>query len=203
MIRRRGPDAGQDAHGLRPEQGALGTGAYEHEPVRLRLFRADLREHLGRGEPHRPVQPGHASDVGPQPMPHGLRRSGVPGRLTGLQIDERLVQAEGLHERRKGAEEPHHLLTDRPVQPEARHQIGGMRGEPARLPHRHRRVHPELPRLVRRRGHDTARTEPAHDDRFPAQARLRRLLRRGVEGIHVEMQDRGRGSHITDAALRH
>jgi hypothetical protein len=64
-------------------------------------------------------------------------------------------------------------------------------------------MHTETPGLVGGRGHHTARTESADDHRLSAQRRLRRLLGGGEEGIHVEMQDRRRGSHMFDAPPQH
>src|SRR6478609_2243903 len=62
-------------------------------------------------------------------------------------------------------------------------------------------MHPEPPRLVRRGGDHAAHPQAAHHHRLPTQAGLRRLLRRRVEGIHVEMQDGGRGSHTDRCCL--
>lgn len=106
------------------------------------------------------------------------------------------VQAQWLHQRRQPAQQLHDLVAHRPVQREARHQVGGVRRQPSGLRHRHGRVDPETPGLVRGGGDDPARSQPAHHDRFAAQTRLRRLLGRGVEGIHVQMQDGRRGSHM-------
>ena len=151
----------------------------DHQPVRLGLLGGDLGEHLGAGEAHRPGQPGDGADVRPQPLAD-RRADASSGRgAARLQVDERLVQAQRLHQRRQPPQQPHHLLAD----------LRGRGRSAARDTRRSgtsRRAcamgiaewTPKTPRLVRRGGDHPARPEPAHDHGLSAQARLGRLLRR-------------------------
>ncbi len=203
VVPRRRPHPRQGPHRHGPEQRPLGPRFDQYQPIRLGLLRGDLRQHLGRRQPHRPRESGDRAYVGPQFHPHQARRLLVPGRSSGFQIHEGFVQTQGLHQRRQLPQQLHHLLADLAVDPEAWHEVCRVGRQPTRLSHGHRRVNPENTGLIGRGGDDSPRPQPAHDHGLPAQARLGCLLHRGVEGIHVEMQDRGRVSHISDAASRH
>ena len=111
------------------------------------------------------------------------RRPGQCGRL-----EERLVQGHGLDDRRRLGEHGHHLLRHRRVEPAAGRQHDGVRTQPPRLPHRHRRPGPEHPGLVAGPGHDPAGPGPADEHGPVAQRRTGELLDGRVERVHVEVQ---------------
>ena len=57
------------------------------------------------------------------------------------------------------------------------------------LVHRHGRPNAKDARLVRRSGDNSALTETAHDDRFPAERWLVALLDRCEEGVKIEVEN--------------
>ena len=69
-------------------------------------------------------------------------------------------------------------------------QEDGVRAEPLGLDDGHGRAHAEGARLVGAGGDDPARAPaPADDDRQAAQLGAPRLLDRGEEGVHVDVED--------------
>ncbi len=70
----------------------------------------------------------------------------------------------------------------RPDEEEVRAELAGLEGG-------HGRAHAEHPGLVAGREHDPARAGRAHRHRPAAQARVVALLDRGVEGVHVDVDD--------------
>ncbi len=197
------PDPRQHADRQGGQQIPFGAGLDEDEAVRLGLLRGDLGEHLGARESDGAAETRHRVDGRPQPLPRRAGRGRVVRRPPGLQVHERLVQAQRFHQGRQPSQQAHHLLAHRAVQGEAGHQIRRVGREPPGLRGGHRRVHPEPPGLVRGGGDHAPGSEAAHHDRLAAQTRFSRLLRRRVEGVHVQVEDGGRGSHTVDAALRH
>ena len=66
----------------------------------------------------------------------------------------------------------------------------GLRAAPERLGAAHRRLDPEVARLVVRRGDDAPSARVAADDeRYAAKARILELLDRREEGVQIEMGD--------------
>ncbi len=65
---------------------------------------------------------------------------------------------------------------------------GGVRAEPARLEHRHRRAHAEGARDVAG-GADDAAIAAADDQRLVGEARIVALLDRGIEGVAIDVAD--------------
>jgi hypothetical protein len=68
-----------------------------------------------------------------------------------------------------------------------------LRAHPTCPHHRHGAVHPVHSRLVGRGQHHPPRAAAAHDDRLPAQLGVREQRDAGVEGVHVDVQDRAAG----------
>ena len=104
-------------------------------------------------------------------------------------VEERLVERERLDERCVALEDLVHLRADLAVQRVVAGQEHGVRAAPAGDRRRQRRVHAELPRLVRRRRHDAARTGAADHDRLAAQLRPAAELDGHEERIHVDVED--------------
>ncbi len=198
-----GPDPGKGPHRHRPQQLPLGARLDHHEPVRFRRLGRDLRQHLGPREPHRTRQTGGLPDIAPQPLPHRADGGRLRRDTAGLQVDERLIQAQRLHQGRQRVQQLHHRLTHLAVEGEARIEIRGVGAQAPRLSGGHRRTDAEDPGLVRRRGDHPARPDPADHHGLPAQTRLGRLFGGREEGIHVQMQDRRRRSHTIDAPAHH
>ena len=94
--------------------------------------------------------PAARADAASQAAPPASRSTNASSRLSGSTSGDSAPQ------------QPHHLLADLPVQREARHEVRGVRREPAGLRHRHRRVHPEHagPRTRRWRPPRAARARP-------------------------------------------
>ena len=147
--RRWSPVAGPTPGSVRTDIGASSSrsvpGSISTSPSGLACSEAIFASILDPASPTDPVEPGDGPDVRAQLLPGRPRRRLVAGRAPGLQVDERLVQAQRLHQRRQRPQQLHHLLADLAVEREARHEIRGVRRQPAGLRHRHRRVHPEAP----------------------------------------------------------
>src|SRR5690606_34532925 len=108
-------------------------------------------------------------------------------------VEEGLVDGQRLDQRRHVAEQPHHLRRHLEVAVEVGLH-GDRRGAQAqRLRHRHRRAHAEPARLVRGTGDDPPALGGADDDRLALQTRIVEHLDRGVEGVHIDVQDAGAG----------
>ena len=88
------------------------------------------------------------------------------------------------------AQDRHDLRRHRLVLVEVRPHDDQLRAKPHRARHRHRRAHAELARLVARRRHHAAPLgAAAHRHRPAAQRGIVALLHRGVEGVHVQMDN--------------
>lgn len=114
---------------------------------------------------------------------------GGPSRRRAPDVEERLVDADLLDQRRDVRERVHHRRRDLPVGRQVRRDDDRLRAHPPRHRHRHRRVHTERAGLVGGREHDRPLLA-ADDDRPSAQLWPASQLDRGEEGIHVDVQDR-------------
>jgi hypothetical protein len=104
-------------------------------------------------------------------------------------VEERLVDAQRLDQRRELVEHAEHLVRLFPVPREVPRDDRRVRAEPLRDRHRLRRVTAEHPRLVRRRGHDAPRPVVPDEHRPPAEGRVVELLDGGEERVHVDVED--------------
>ena len=112
-------------------------------------------------------------------------------------VEERLVQADRLDQRRVGREDRHHLLGQLAVALRAAGQEDAVRAAARRRAQRHGRLDAELARLVRGGHHHAALVRAAaDDDRLAAQGRVVEHLDAGVEGVEVGVED---GAHAVEA----
>ena len=107
------------------------------------------------------------------------------------QVHERFVDRDRLDQRRELEHERAHLAADARVFLHVGPDHAGVRAQPPRLEHGHRRSHAERARHVAGREHDAALAS-ADDHRFVRERRIVALLDRGIEGVAVDMGDRKR-----------
>src|SRR5690606_26622948 len=94
-----------------------------------------------------------------------------------------------LHQSGVLAEDRLHLARDRLVAREVRRHEYRLRAQPLGPRRRHRRTYAVASRLVGGRAHDRPWTAPGHHHRAAAQRRIVALLHRGVERVHVDVDD--------------
>jgi hypothetical protein len=193
------PVGGQALDGLRPRAPEVrhgqGTQAVPdlrsgpvQQAVRLGLGRQQLGHGLRRPHAHRAGEVELRPDVGADPVPDG---AGVTEQPDGTcDVEEGLVEGQRLDQRRVGAQDGHHRPRSLAVALEVAaddHQFGAQAAGPH---HRHRAVDPEASGLVRGSGDDPSASLAPHDHRPSLQRRIVPLLDGGVEGVHVDVQDR-------------
>ncbi len=203
-LRRRRADTGDHRHLHRRQEVRLGAGRHHDDPVGLVEVAGDLRDQLRRTGSHRRGQPAArgVDRILQLPADRGHLVDADTGHAGGAQVDEGLVQRQGLHQWRQGPHPRHHRRARRPVRVEPPTQERRVRAARPGLRGRHRRAHAVRPRLVRRRGHHAAQADPADHDGFAPQRRLVALLDRGEERVQVDMQDRRLGAHDDILARR-
>ncbi len=187
-----GPDAPDAAHGQRIEECAHAARRHLEQAVGLGRIARDLRDHLHRPDPDRHREPGLRAHPRAQALPH------VGGRteqaLGAREVEERLVEREAFDRGREVAE----YLEDGPglarVLLHVSAQEDEVRAQAPRLVARHRRVHAEDPRLVARGRHDAPRPLRRRPRALAAQLGMVALLDRGVERVHVRVEDAARAS---------
>ncbi len=168
------------------EEAELVIGWHDQEAVGLRHRARDLCEELRPRDANRDRETDLVEDPLPQPS-RDLRR--LPGEaFEPSNVEERLVDREALHERRRVLEDREDGLARLRVGGHPRRHDDCVRAESARLAAAHRRLDAVRLRLVAGREHDSA----ADDHGSPAQARIIALLDRSEERIEIGMQD-GRG----------
>jgi len=171
---------------LKKRLDAIGTD--DGEPVGLLPAGRDLGEELVGGDPGRRGQ----SDVRADPLlesPCDRRRERLTPRVLG-HVEVRLVERQRLDERRHLAENREHRIGRRLVAGEVGtdDEEGGAEAHGAG--HRHRRVDAEGARLVAGRGDHAPPLGPsAHGERLAAQRGIVALLDRGIERVHVDVND--------------
>lgn len=200
-----GSDTPERADRLRPQEGrGLGLGNDE-DPVGLGATGGELGDELGRGGADRGDEPGLVRDAGAQALGDVVGR---PEEGSGTaHVEERLVDAERLDERRHIAEDGHDGARDLLIALVARLEHDRVRAAAQRDTHGHGGVDAVAPSLVRRGRHDRACAAVPTMTGFPA-ARSGEQLDGGEERVHVEVQDararvarRGLGDLPTGAVL--
>ncbi len=107
----------------------------------------------------------------------------------GGDVEEGLVQGERLDERSEGLEDGEDLLAGGGVDVHARGHHYRRGSELEGLRHAHRAPYAEAADLVRRRQHHAAPRVATDDDGLAAKLPPVALLDRGVERVHVDVQD--------------
>ena len=104
-------------------------------------------------------------------------------------VEERFVDRQRLDQRRQGQHQLANLAADAGILFHVGADDAGVRTQPQRLEHRHRRLHAEGAGDVAGRGDDAA-AAAADDDRLGDQGGIVAFLDRGVEGVAVDVGDR-------------
>ncbi len=197
QLARRGlAHAPEPLHRQGMEERHLFVGVDHQQPVRLGRRAGHLRQVLGAGHPDGHRQAHLIADFATQPRGDLPRCAG--DALQSTHVEERLVDGEGLHQRRGLTEHRQH----RPAGLDVRvpvglddHRVGTQAPRPGTA---HCRLNPVRLGLVARRQHHPA----ADDDGAPAQARIVPLLDRGEERVDVRVEDGGLRSHRTYVRIR-
>src|SRR5579875_2939854 len=192
-----GPYAGElpDRQGL--DESRPHPGGDDEQPVRLAVIRGELGEKLVVGDAGRGRQAGFGADPGPDLFGDFGRRGDALEVFCNVEIG--LIERQWLDERRVFGEDPADLKRDRPIDLKARFDEDQIRASALGRERGHRGADAELARFIAGGGDHPALPRSADRDRLAAQLRIVALFDRGVEGIHVDMDDlarsdrRGRG----------
>jgi hypothetical protein len=189
LARRDRPDPPEAPDRKWVKEGQLAVRRHHQEPVGLGDPARHLGEELGPGHPDGDGQADPFEHLAPQAHRHLERRAGEPAHPAN--VEERLVDRQALHERRRLLEDLEDRLARLGIRRHPRLDDDRVRAQAPRLAAAHRRADATRLGLVAGRQHD-----PHPDDyRAAAQARVVALLDRGVEGVEVRMQDRGLARH--------
>ena len=150
-------------------------------------LRGQLGQQLVGGHPHRAGEPLPLEDAGPDGGGDPVRGPQRPDRPP--HVEERLVEGEGLHQRRHLLENGHDPGRDLAVTAVVAGQEHGVGAEPAGPGRRHGRVDAEGPGLVAGRGHHAPPAGAAHHHRLAPQLGPTADLHRREEGVHVHVQE--------------
>ncbi len=181
------PDAGQGGHGSRRQQTLRLGDADNGEAAGLVQLRRDLcQEAVGRqadgdAEARLVLDP-----LLQTRQLEGGRASVQP--LRALQVDPRLVQRQGLNQRRQAVDGAEDALALGHIFAEVRLDHHGVGAGLQRLEHRHGGADAIQPRHIAGGG-DHPALAAADDDRPVAQFRSIAFLDRGVEGVAVQVGD--------------
>ena len=191
LLLRAGSEHGQGAQGHRRQEGGLGAGQDVADAVGLGLVRRHLGDDLRRRDADRYRQAELVFDaLADQRRGLGWR---ADQRLAAGDVDVRLVEAAGLHERAVAVEDGMKQARDAHVLGVIAAQVDGMRGEADGGANRHGAVHAELARFIRSGRDDAAAAWDAADhDRFAEQIGIARDLDSHEEGVEVHVQDAAR-----------
>jgi hypothetical protein len=159
----------------------------------LRGFRRELREELVRRDPHGARQSFLVLHSLAYRCRDRVTFAVQPPRAG--HVEERLVQADRLHQWRERLEDLHHSSAHLAVVLMVAWEEHGVRTQAARPSRRHRGMDPVVPRLVARGGDHAALTGAADDHRLTAQLRTAQQLDGHEERVHVDMQDRAIRHH--------
>ena len=160
------------------------SGSMTSRPSGLRGSARHLRQHLRPRDADRDRQADPLSSPAPECLRDLRRRARDP--LEAADVEERLLERQALHQRRRLLEQVEERPARLRVGVEARRHRDQVGTEPARAASAHAAVDPVGPRLVARGHH-----HPSTDDSRPAaQSRVVSLLDRGEEGVGIGVEDR-------------
>ena len=192
------PHPRQPFHLERREKIPFRPGRHLKKIVRLAQLRGHRRDQLVRPQALRDRQTQMLADIAPQTL---RRRARTPFRHP-RQIPVALVDRPHLHDRRvimdQGKHQPRKMLILLVIprqHDEVRTNLQGPR-------RRHRRVNPQLARLITGRGNNPP-LHPPHRHRLPPQPRLRRHLAPDKKGICIQMHRRPLFRPLHPADLPH
>ena len=161
---------------------------HDDQGVGLLQVAGDLGQELVGGHAHRGHQPQLLADR-LLDLPPDLDRRAEQVLAAG-HVQEGFVQRQRLHQRREPLEDFADLAGDFGVVVDPGRQVDAVRAEPMGGGGGHGTVDAVLAGdVVGRRHHAPLLRRAAHDDRLADQFRPVPLLDRGVEGIHVDVQD--------------
>ncbi len=176
----------------RSEKCLDGVGGHDHQTIGLFQIARELGEELVRRDPHR----GHQAKLAANFVLDAPRDALRVAEKTHARsdIEKRLVERQRLHQRRVTGEDfancarhpgiPIHARADK-------HRVG-TQALRLSLSCRHGAVHPVAPgRVVGGGDHAAPFGRAAYHHRFTHELGVVELFDRGVEGVHVDVQDHG------------
>ena len=178
------PDAPEPLDREWMEERPLGGGRHDEKAVGLRDTARDLRQELRACHSHRDREADAVEDGASQAV-RDLRRS-PRDPLEPADVQERLVDRDGFHERRHVVENGEDGLARIRVRVHPRRDDDRVRAEASSAAAAHRALHAVRLRLVAGGQHDAC----AHDDGSPLEPRIVTLLDRGEERVEVGVEDR-------------
>ncbi len=180
-----GSDAPQPADRQRMQEGQLGARCDDQQSVGFADRTRDLGQELAACAAHRDRETDLVADAAADRRGDVLR--GPADASEPADTEERLVDADALHDRRRVVEDVEDLAAGLHVGVEPRPDHDGVRAEPARLVAGHRRAHSPRLGLVAGGQHHASPDQ----DGASSQGGIVPLLDRGVERVEVGVQDRG------------
>ena len=162
--------------------------AQHGKAARLVEIGSDLGQEFVAGESDRDGDRELLLDLGGKARQHLGRREAVQALGAG-EIEERLVDRQRLDQWRQRQHHLPHLAADARIFLHVRPHHAGLRAEPQRLEHRHRRAHAVGAGDIAGGGDDAA-PAAADDHRLGGKRRIVALFDGGVEGVAVDMGDR-------------
>ena len=170
---------------------------HDGQSVGLAAVARDLRHVLGGGDADGDREARGFEHGAAHRLAHRLRPA--EELLASGHVDECLVEAQWLDERREVPEGPHDGLRDRLIAREPRREHDRVRASPPGDGHRHRAADSIRSGLVARGGYHAARSGPPDQQRLAAKLRPVELLDRREERVHVRVQDDARPAGGHDA----
>ena len=182
-----------DAEGLEPGGERVRRIGCDGQAVRLVHVACQLRHELVGAHAHADGESKLRAGCGAD----GTRDRGAVAMQEAAagDVDEGLVHAQCLHQRREATEDVHEAVAEFRVALEAGRRHHGVRAERERTRHGHGAAAAEGARLVAGGRHHAAARAAADEDRLPAQRRVVELLHRREERIEVRVQDGARRGH--------
>ena len=182
--RRHAADAPEPLHRERVQELELAVRRHQQQTVRLGHAACDLRQELRSRDPDRDRQPDALAYGLAEPRRDLERRAGEPAQAA--DVEERLVDRQAFHERRRVVEHPVHGLARLRVGGHARPHDDRARAEAKRAADAHRSLDAACLRLVARAEDDASADEHGP----PAKLRPVALLDGSEERVHVCVEDR-------------
>src|SRR5579872_706075 len=167
----------------------LDTGRIDNdEPVGLLDIAGDLGEKFIGGDADRRDEPQALSDLALDAPADFNRRT--EEQLAPRHVDKRFVERERLDDRRKAIQDLANLFGHLGIKIEPGAQHDCVRTKPERGRCGHGAMNAELANgIIRRRHHAAPLGRPPDNERLPHELGPLAFLDRGVEGIHVDVED--------------